>query len=738
MAYKMPKHRINSAREILPNNSLSNKAKPVKLSIYDENDIPCYPIYEIFTDKFPDFICQICLSFVINPVECLTCNSIFCRRCLYEYTLYSKHCPNRCDINYRPVNRILKNIINSVKIPCIFFHKGCKEILTYEIYDKHIKQCNYAPYMCEQCYLVGTKEIIENHCKVCDKLKIEKDFSESNEKRFICRHCNLNILNLDEKRNLRDKEKLQLYIRKFLIHEYLCNEQIIFCVFCETKFRLFDFGKHLEQNKCLINQLNNKISYLTQKINYYESNIKDKKIINDEELKPVQETSSFGSNIKRTKSDIPYTSKYGVTQSLITNQLKIEEQNALKRKETQKNKEEFNKKNSAYEEKAKNTIDKVYLESKKFYNKKNQISSLVYIKNNNNNEEEDNGRSFSRNLYIIYSFRNTFNLGKDILISNKFYEDSKFKMNEIKDILAKTKYNKINNVVINNLISTKLNKKNDIFITTDSYHYFLFNNFLNELIQFGRPTNSAVTCCTEIMMPENKYYIVLGTISSNVQFLDPYNNKVAYILNHTKNRIMSLCYHSQSNVVITSSSKENAFYLWKYDINKDNFELRSTIKDNNNCIWSLILVNLCFSEKDKNEDYIITGGGDKTVNIWQFFPEENAVLKKLSIKEHHESVIKVLFMKIRNNFIVISGAFDGTIKFHSIKKVFGEEFDEIQLVSKELLTLFNQDSEILNLDYFIKDKKNGEEDNKDEVDLIVNIGGTEGYTIHKIIFSFFK
>ena len=113
-------------------NNIKIEPRAIKLNLFDENDLPCYPIYEVFNEKFPDFICQICLFFVIDPVECLTCNSIFCKKCLYEYTLYSKRCPNRCDINYRPVNRILKNLINSVKVPCIYYHKGCKEILTYE------------------------------------------------------------------------------------------------------------------------------------------------------------------------------------------------------------------------------------------------------------------------------------------------------------------------------------------------------------------------------------------------------------------------------------------------------------------------------------------------------------------------------------------------------------------------------------------------------------------------------
>jgi len=163
-------------------------------------------------------------------------------------------------------------------------------------------------------------------------------------------------------------------------------------------------------------------------------------------------------------------------------------------------------------------------------------------------------------------------------------------MNEITEILSKNKYNKVNSIAINHLMLTELNKKKDLFITTDSSHYFLFNNDLNKMIQWGR--SSTVTCLTELIMPKNKYYIVLGTISSNVQFLDPYINKIIYTLNHTKKRIISLCNHSYSKTLITSSAKENAFYLWKYSVENDIFELKSTIKDNNSWIWSIILVNL--------------------------------------------------------------------------------------------------------------------------------------------------
>ena len=700
------------------------QAKAIKLNLFDENDIPCYPIYEIFNEKFPDFICQICLSFVLDPVECLTCNTIFCRKCLYEYTLYSKHCPNRCDINYRPVNRILKNIISAVKVPCIYYHKGCKEILTFGTYDRHLKSCSFNPYMCNQCYLVDVKDNVENHCKICDKIKTNND-----KKRFTCKHCHLEIISFEEKQFWYDEYKMNKYFRKFLIHEYLCNEQIVFCSFCDKNFRLYDFMRHTENNICLINQLNNKINYLTHKIDYYESNIKEKKILNDEE-----ELKNFKEMSQSKKVDIPYSKRYGITQSLITNQIKQEEKNEINNIEKQKNKDKFIKENSILEQISKTVIKEVNLNYKKFNEKSNEMVSLIISK--------DETVKDTNNYIIFSSFRSSFKLEKDIINESNLVtiNNSKYDMNEIAEILSKNKHNKVNSIEINHLLMTELNGKKDIFITTDSNHYFLFNNDLNNVIQWGRPTSSTVTCLTEIIMPNDKYYIVLGTISSNIQILDPYNNKIMYTLNHTKKRIISLCYHSNSMTMITSSAKENAFYLWKYSLDNDIFELKTTVKDNNNWIWSIILINLNINSNDEKDfNYIATGGGDKSINIWEFFPNENAVLKKLTIKEHHESVIKVLYIKINNNCIIISGAFDGTIKLHSIKRTFNDEFGEIKLISKELITIYNRDSEIVNLDYFFVNNENKEDNdiNDKDLNLVVSLGRSKGYTIHKIRFSFY-
>ena len=707
-------------------NILKIKAKPIKLNLFDENDLPCYPIYEIFNEKFPDFICQICLYFVIDPVECLTCNSVFCKKCLYEYTLYSKHCPNRCEINYRPVNRILKNLINSVKVPCIYYHKGCREILTYETYYSHLKICEFSPYMCNQCYLVDVKENVENHCNICQKLNVYKDFSNENKKRFICKHCNIDIISYDEKKFWYDEYKINKYVRKFLIHEYLCNEQIVFCNFCEKKFRLYDFIKHTENNLCLVNQLNNKINYLSHKIDYYESNIKNKKILEDEEeMKKYKEMSQI------KKVEIPYSQRYGITQSLITNQIKQEEIKEIKNEEKKKKKEQFLKENSDYDNNNKKIIKNVSLITKKFNEKKNEITSLIIEKNvSNNNTPNESSNTYN----IITAQKISLLFTKDIINKSEKVNESEYNIyNTITENIPKsnklTKKNDIS-ISITHLLITELNQKRDIFVVTDLNYYFLFPNDFSSLIKKGNPTSTSITCITEVLIPNKGYFIALGTYSSNLQLLLPYENKIVYTLNHTKKRIISICYNESLLTLIVSSAKENAFYLWKYNTSQDNFELKSTIRDNG-WIWSIILMPL------QNKKYIVTGEGDKSIKIYEFFPDECAAIKKLSIKSHHDSVIKVSSLEIRFNSLIISGAFDGTVKIHEIKRIFNDEFGEINLTQKELITIYNKDLEIVNLEYFYDDRENNEDsEDNDELYLFINLGRNKGYSTYKLLFEF--
>ena len=538
--------------------------------------------------------------------------------------------------------------------------------------------------------------------------------------------CNIDIISYDEKKFWYDEYKINKYVRKFLIHEYLCNEQIVFCNFCEKKFRLYDFIKHTENNLCLVNQLNNKINYLTHKIDYYESNIKNKKILEDEEeMKKYKEMSQI------KKVEIPYSQRYGITQSLIANQIKQEEINEIKNEEKKKKKEQFLKENSDYDNNNKKIIKNVSLITKKFNEKRNEITSLIIEKNvSNNNTPNESSNTYN----IITAQKISLLFTKDIMNKSEKVNESEYNIyNTITENIPKsnklTKKNDIS-ISITHLLITELNQKRDIFVVTDLNYYFLFPNDFSSLIKKGNPTSTSITCITEVLIPNKGYFIALGTYSSNLQLLLPYENKIVYTLNHTKKRIISICYNESLLTLIVSSAKENAFYLWKYNASQDNFELKSTIRDNG-WIWSIILMPL------QNKKYIVTGEGDKSIKIYEFFPDECAAIKKLSIKSHHDSVIKVSSLEIRFNSLIISGAFDGTVKIHEIKRIFNDEFGEINLTQKELITIYNKDLEIVNLEYFYDDRENNEDsEDNDELYLFINLGRNKGYSTYKLLFEF--
>ena len=100
-------------------------------------------------------------------------------------------------------------------------------------------------------------------------------------------------------------------------------------------------------------------------------------------------------------------------------------------------------------------------------------------------------------------------------------------------------------------------------------------------------------------------------------------------------------------------------------------------------------------------------------------------------------MVKIKWIKIRYNCCIISGAFDGSVKIHLIKRSFNDEFGEVNLICKELYTIYNKDYEIVNLEIFYKfnENENYEED-EEELDVIINLGRSKGYSIHKILFNF--
>ena len=90
---------------------------------------------------FDDFICKTCLCVAYNPVQCNTCQSLFCGKCLKMWKKHNQKCPGGCGSIFieKKLDKIVKNQLSNFKFQCPA-DKGCGQIFNYDNASKH-KQC---------------------------------------------------------------------------------------------------------------------------------------------------------------------------------------------------------------------------------------------------------------------------------------------------------------------------------------------------------------------------------------------------------------------------------------------------------------------------------------------------------------------------------------------------------------------------------------------------------------------
>ena len=656
----------------------------IQLTVIDEEKGMLYNCYDAFAEKFPDFICQICLSFVINPVECATCDCIFCHRCIHDYTIYSRHCPNRCPINFKPVNRILKNMINQVRVNCPFFHKGCGEVLSYENYEKHIKQCEYAPYMCVKCKYVDTLPMVVSHVKICD--------SKPKSRRYRCKHCGIIYGNDDDNPDNDIDEGFNEI--KLFIHEYLCNEQFMVCKFCDRKFTLRDMRKHKEENRCNIAVLENKIEFLNEKIKFYERDI-------EKGLKP---TKLFDED-KNNKKGKGKNNKYENDDYLVPSK----NNNGKPNQESGNNQKKTKGVTVGGDQYTTNSnigkLRKMEINNKTLYTKPNRISSFMLL----DEEPYEKNKKRAKKLLFSYSDHN-LEIDDIDMISNTTSVNKKISLDDIQK-KYKTKIHYI----------MKIPSTGDFFIVTENSYYFLFDtNFT--LIKLGKPVSSIITC--SIPLPYDPNLLACGTLNSNLIILNPYTAQTIEILLHSKKEILSVIF--MKNTLISSSKKENAFYLWEPPSDSNpHYVLRTTIKEHSGWVWTSEKINLY------NDEYLITGSGDKSIILWKVFEQEKSVKNCLCIKGHSDSVtcVKCLCLnEYKKEYIIISGSYDGVVKINTIERLDGQNEDNKSLcvfASRSLLSIFNKDDIVKGILPYVN-QENG------KLVIIITCEGYEGYVINEL------
>ena len=157
--------------------------------------------YQMFKDSIE---CPLCLGILINPVMCMNCQNVYCKKCVDSWSKKDDKCPNRCtNPNYQ--RSLSKNeILSKLKFQC----NGCKKEIQYENVENHKNIC------CSE--LLDTYEIIE----MPEDLKTPKSSDAPNTSNTpneyntpFCAFSNkIQILTQEEINNLKKSGKMMSYI----------------------------------------------------------------------------------------------------------------------------------------------------------------------------------------------------------------------------------------------------------------------------------------------------------------------------------------------------------------------------------------------------------------------------------------------------------------------------------------------------------------------------------------------
>ena len=101
-----------------------------------------YKVIQVIQDspsdeQFEHLICLICGLVVLNPLECRTCEKLFCENCVHEWLKKAKNCPNPYCKTYKE-GSVNMSLIKWIELNCCFYVNGCLERIRYEKYFEHM------------------------------------------------------------------------------------------------------------------------------------------------------------------------------------------------------------------------------------------------------------------------------------------------------------------------------------------------------------------------------------------------------------------------------------------------------------------------------------------------------------------------------------------------------------------------------------------------------------------------
>lgn len=170
---------------------------------------------ELTMEPSDDMVCPICQNLLLDPFDCFTCDTSFCKSCILDYIkrqtdlikqsnsqpetgkewtfpLQPKFsssiviteqmsCPLGCEVlQLKPAHKRVRETLATLEIRCKFWPK-CEEIVSYCQLASHEKSCDFNQIKCPnyaRCKSLTKSEDLHTHLQLCRKQMASK-----------CCHC---------------------------------------------------------------------------------------------------------------------------------------------------------------------------------------------------------------------------------------------------------------------------------------------------------------------------------------------------------------------------------------------------------------------------------------------------------------------------------------------------------------------------------------------------------------------
>lgn len=188
---------------------------------------------DLFEENISDeFICAICTGVLDNP-QTTHCDHLFCDRCINDWLRLHPTCPiDRLHLRpcmLRPAPRAIRNLLSRLKLRCLFYEDGCRELVTLEHHSSHVESCKFDPSITVTCKLY------------CKRSMPQRDFKTHNCYNELFKELSVT------KRKVKLLEEKIVYLQLIIVFLILLSIIMLFVDFNWLISYLFSVGDYFSE-----------------------------------------------------------------------------------------------------------------------------------------------------------------------------------------------------------------------------------------------------------------------------------------------------------------------------------------------------------------------------------------------------------------------------------------------------------------------------------------------------------